>query len=432
MTFCRRALAPGLGLFLCLVSHLAAQDTPGTASGLEEVNIYLSGRAGTLWVEDDGAALYWHSGMTLTYSPPGFDFNMGIDIGRIFSNLNRLELSLFGLRANLGVDSFWGGFHFSAGYFSHQDIRFVRPAARDIVLSNEGGQGFFLSARFPLRFAHLTIVPSILYGEGRWGNGELYYFFGKPGISALWLYGISFRLDPHDRFSAYEGRFGHELSFNFFGADIAIYNNEEVLLFRSPLRAAFFFYGLSLEKETMSFSARIGGLHAYIPLHGELNASNQNYFLFPFLFYRVSGSLDILAGFAYLGFRHERRIFRYGIRLGAIHTFSARNNFNIHYQQKRLFGGREGFDNFYMDIEGLGAAFLLLDAGFPSLPLGANRQLSLGLQRIFLVPWGYENLLPSGRGGGGGGTTNNVSAPSASTIRTLLLSGLSFQASLRW
>jgi hypothetical protein len=338
-----------------------------------------------------------------------------------------MDVSLFGFRVKYGIDGFRGGFLFSAGHFKHQSLTVVSPAADHITLSNEGAQGFFLSLKTTLRFGHLTFEPSLLYGEGHWDNGNLYYFFGKPKISGLWIYGVSFRLDPNDRFSSYDRRLGHELGFNLLKADTAIFNNEDVVLFKSPLRAALLFYGMSLEREKMSLSGRLGWLHASIPLSGELSASNQNYFLFPYLFYRVNGSLDILAGFAHLGFRYEHSIFRYDIGLGAIHVFSEKSEFDIHYQQKRLFGGKEGFEEFHPELGGIGAAFLLLEAGLPALLLGANRntRLSLGLEKAFFLPWGYEKLFPSD-------TVSIGNASAASTIKTALLSGLSFRGSLRW
>jgi hypothetical protein len=72
---------------------------------------------------------------------------------------------------------------------------------------------------------------------------------------------------------------------------------------------------------------------------------------------------------------------------------------------------------------------MLLDAGFPSLQPGRQKKalLSLGLRKLFVVPWGYEQVLPgySGSSGGSGVSVDGL-------LKTVLLSGLSFYGSLWW
>jgi hypothetical protein len=80
-------------------------------------------------------------------------------------------------------------------------------------------------------------------------------------------------------------------------------------------------------------------------------------------------------------------------------------------------------------VDDEGAAFMLLDAGFPSLRLGRQKKtrLSLGLKKLFVVPWGYERALRYSPASPG--------APDPATderLKTLLLSGLSFYCSLYW
>ena len=415
MCFYKRALAPWLGLFFCFLLPLGAQEDSFSVEG------EISTEAGTLWVEDDGAVWYWHSGLALTL---GKYFFMGFDLGQVSANLPWAEGSFLGFMWRYGIDTPRGGFTFAGGSLSHS---LVSATADKVVISNDGGDGFFLSIETPLRFGPLSVTPYLLSGEASWDEGDLYWFFGKPKLPALLIYGANLSLDQR-------GRYRHSLGSYGFSADLEIVSNKDDPLFDMGLDAGLFFYQFSREGEKLKFTGTLGWFFAKASLEGALTSSNQPYFLFPFSFYNINASFEIQAGFAGFRFRHRLGIFQYGFNLGALHIFYDQGGVNTHYRMKRLFGSGEAFDEINLELKGLGAAFLLLEAAFPALPLRRQR-LSLSLQKAFVVPWGYEKLLASDDDAAEPpppAADNLSQADGRSLLKTVLLSGLSIRGSLSW
>jgi len=422
MSFCKRApalrAALWLGLFFHFTLPVEAQENPAP------VALEVSAKANTLWVEDDGAAVYWQSGLSFTL---GNCFFMGFDLGKVSSSLSWMDTSLFGFVGHCGFDTPWAGFTVAVGLLDNSPV----SAAMDkLPISNDGGDGFFISIKAPLYFGPFSVTPYLLSGQAFWDDGDLYWFFGKPKLPSLLIYGADFSLDQQDRYQ-------HTLRAYGFSAGLEINSNENEPLFDVDLDAGLFSYQFSMEWEQFLFTGTLGWFFARASLDGSLNSSNQPYFLFPFLNYDVSGSLKIHAGFAHVGFRYTRGIFCYNINLGAFQILSDQVEARIHYQEKKLFGGNERSEDRQIEMGKTGAAFLLLDAGLV-LPLAANKnqKLSLGLQKAFFLPWGYETWLPSAAASSGGSSGTGGSSGSGgatlSLVKTILLSGLSIRGSLRW
>jgi len=404
MLFNTRALALWLGLFLILIPPLIAQE--------------VSADGGTLWVEDDGAALYWHSGFMFTFADYYF---LGVDLGQVSAQLPWADGSVLAFRGQCGIDMPRGGVTFAAGSITHPA---VSASADKTVIANEGGGGFFMSIKAPLRFGPLSVAPYLLYGEASWDDGDFYWFFGKPKLPSLLIYGADFTLDQQDRYQ-------HGLRAYGASTKLKIVSNESESLFSSSLDAGLFCYQFSQKGEKINFTGTLGWAFAQAALDGALTSSNQPYFLFPYLFYNLDAHLSLQAGFAGFRFQHRLGIFQYSLNLGALHIFHDQGGVDIHYQQKKLFGGAEAFDAINIELKGLGAAFLLIDAAFPALPLTHKLRLSVGLQKAFVIPWGYDKLLASD-------TTDVSPEPSSSSIdtrsllKTALLSGLSLHGNLNW
>jgi hypothetical protein len=422
------SLVRWLGLFFCFCISLGAQENSVSIAG------DFSSAAGTLWVADDGAAAYWHSGLmlgpgrggpsphdfTLTGSSPVF--SLGFDVGQVFSSLPLLNGSVFGFGGQCGIYTPRGGFTAAYGFFNQSP---VQAAAQETVITSDGGQGYFFGFEAPLRFGIISIVPHFLYGAASWEDGEMYWFFGKPDIPSLLIYGLDISFYHYGE----QSRYKHGPGFRALNADINIISNENDSLFDTGLNAGLFWYQCSLEKNQCALTGTLGWLYADASLEGALTSSNQPYFLFPYRFSNVDACLKTHAGFAALRFRYRQGIFQYHVDLGAFHIFYNRGDAEVHYQKKNLFGGEEGFEKVNPEISGLGAAVLLLEAGIPALPLGGKRRLALSLQKAFILPWGYEKLISSGGGAGGGKPSGDETL---SLIKTILLSGLSIRGSLKW
>jgi hypothetical protein len=415
-----KALAFCLGFFSILLFSLGAEENSIPVSG------ELTAGTGTLWIDDEGTSLYWNSGLTLNFAQ---HFFLNFDVGKVSSSLPWMDTSVLGFMGRFGVDMSNGGFSIAIGSFKQSPIN---TEIGEITLTNQGGEGFFFGVAIPLHFGALSISPNFLCGNASWDDGDLYYFFGKPNISFLGLYGLDINYN-------YQDRYMHGLGLRWLFADPGIFNNENESLFNSHLNGGLFTYLFSMEKSNTRFSGTAGWLFVNASLDGTLNTSNQPYFLFPYLFYNVNAFTKIHAGFALLGFRYNWRIFRININLGAFHIFYGNGEIQTDYQKKKLFGGEKTLDKIDLDISGLGAAVLLIEAGFFKLPLGKT-SLSLGLRKVFAFPWGYKKLFARDSSdistGAGAGTGTEVGTGTGSDtfslIKSVLFSGLSIQGSLSW
>jgi len=257
----------------------------------------------------------------------------------------------------------------------------ANAAMDEIVLSGGGGNGCFFNIETPLRIGCFNIVPNFFYGKASWNDGDLYWFFGKPDIPLFLGYGLDvFFTEPM------ENQYKHGLCFYGLSADLNVISNEDVSLFTSQLNTYFLFYQISMESEKTAFSGTLGWLYAGISLDGELNSSNQPYFLFPYLFLNVDAYYNVHAGFTMLHFRYNSGIFQYNINFGALHFFYDQGEIDAHYKKKNLFGGEESTERINPELRGLGAALLVMEAALRELPAGNRCRFSLGLQKALVLP----------------------------------------------
>jgi len=416
----KRALALWLGLFFYILGtpFLTAEtetelESPGLFSG------DVSAETGTLWVEDDGASGYWRGGFNLNY---GKNFSLGFDIGQAISNLPMVNGSVLGGAGEFVFDTRMGGLELRSGFFNHQEFNF---AIDKVKLSNRGGSGFFIGAETPLYLGPFSAAPCFYYGNANWNDGDMYWFFGKPEIPSFFSFGLSLGFEQKH---ARPGKIKHGLGFRLALTDLAISSNENEPIFDANINGGIFYYSITLETAKTGFYAVLGWLYFKTAIAGELTNINQPYFLFPFRFYNINAFIDVNAGFALSGFRRSVGVFQYVINFGLFHIFHNGGDVDIHYQMKKLFNENESFEKIKPDFSGMGAAFLLLEGSIPAIRIGRYR-LSAGLQKAFIVPWGYDKLLSSASGG----PQEEPKTPDIlPIIKSVLLSGLSFRASLSW
>ncbi|MDR2542086.1 MAG: hypothetical protein LBC80_01345 [Treponema sp.] len=387
---------------------LEANENPVSS----DISAEVSAGAGTLLVVDDGTSGYWQSGLVLNMGP---HFFLGFNLGQFYSNLPWLNTSIFGLSGKAGFETSKGGFTFGFGFFEHSSVSAVLKRA---TLTNEGGQGNFFSIETKLHLVPITIAPCFFIGQAKWEDGDLYWFFGKPEIPSFLVYGLTLYFDQQDHYR-------HGLGFRLFSADININSNRNAPVFNSYLNGGILFYQIALERAQNNYLGTLGFFYAKAVADGSLNTSNQPYFLFPYLFFNLNVHIKAHAGFALFGFQHNRGIFQHSIDAGIFHIFNDQAKIDIHSHRKWLFGGRETFDEIKPDISGLGAAFLLFNSSIPSIQLAGNKHISFGLQKAFVLPWGFTGNYP-----------DQISTLSwnkvFSAMRTILLSGLSVHGSFSW
>jgi hypothetical protein len=391
-----KAPAAALGLFLCLHAFQFSAFAQ---------ELSFSGKAGTLWVEEEGAAWLWGSGVSYQTEEGPF---LNLDLGQIPSSLPWLDTTVFGLRYSAGLNRAPLGFHFGGGLFRHD---YTEALFEDLPLYSEGGQGYFFVFSLPVYIRSLRIETSYAVGSGSWEDGSFYWFFGKPQVSALHIPGLSITYDQR-----------YTLGFHRLSLDLDIRNNDDMPLFDSGLAGYVLFAAFSREWAQFRFKSSLGWLYAEGSLEGALTASNQRYAFFPYVFYNVTGTLDAHIGYGAADIRYRRSIFQYRIGLGVLHGFGGKIAANMRYKKKNLFGPSEAHETATpLEFEGLGAAFLLLNWGAPALRIGRGAYLSFDLNKILVIPWGYEQ--DSGETTGDGGV-------SAGQIFSVLLSGLSLNISL--
>jgi hypothetical protein len=404
----KRVPAFVLGLFLFVLSPALAEDAQDSSAIVTE----LSFSGGTLWVEKQGGSGYWHSGM---YIGKPQKWYVDIDITQVKSSLPWAETGGLpqGYTGKFGFDTPIMGLNLGLGFFTHDRINIE---AGKTSLFNNGGKGYFAGFEAPFHLGGIDITPLFYRGCGEWESGSLYWFFGKPDLPSLLVYGLSLA----------DAR--HTLSFRYVSADINIKSNDNDSLFGSHINAYSLYYTISLEKKPVRFEGTLGWFYAKAAVDGALTASNQHYFAFPFSFYNISGSLESHAGFANLDLQYSRSIFRCAAGIGLVHIFHNEGTAHTRYKWKKLFGGEESADELPLDIGGLGLAYMRLDAGISNVRIGRekNRRLSLGLQKIFLVPWGYERFFQESAASTGAAVSEEDSAKWALSV---IFSGLSLYCS---
>jgi hypothetical protein len=386
---------------------------PLFCGALEELSLF--GRAGNIWVEADGAAWYWLSGFSYRAAP---SFYLEAAMGNLDSSLPwaKADLSMFLFKGC--ADFKWFGLHV---YGTLLRAGYSELETGGTQFYNYGGAANFFGVSLPLYLGPFVITPSFLTGSAYPGDGSLYWFFGKPVVPALYGYGLA---------AGYAET--HILELGRLDTEPEILSNEEELLFTARLKIFRASYTLKLgpvapkpEEGRRRFEGTAGWLYTEGSAQGALTSSNQHYALFPFSFFSVTGSLKAHIAYGLVRLLFRPSFFQFDITLGAAHVLWGEANGGYHFKMKRLFSGSEFQGE--VDPVGLsntGLAFLLFDGGIVLQGPYRPYTVSLGIQKAFAVPWGYEKFIP-GSSSGTDSTDSSSPAIDPELLRTLLLSGLS-------
>jgi hypothetical protein len=335
------------------------------------------------------------------------------DAGEVFLKLPEVHGDIAAATVRFGLHTQNFGAAFTVGGFSHSAFTADLGKA---AFNSEHGSGALFDTALSFRIRGLTLEPSASYATASWGTGDFYWFFGKPNLPALWRLGLT---------GAYDA---HSLGFSLFSLDPDILDNEGLGLFNGASRGAVLYYRFSGKNRHFPVKGTLGYCYAAGEMEGGLTASNQGYSVFPYRFYNLDASFSAHAGFALMSLEYRFSIIRINAALGAIHVFQGAGSADIHYREKSLFGGNEKTTPLSKDLGGLGAAFVSLDLGIPSLRLGPKTSLSLGIKKTLAMPWGYQHIFSTDESGPQ--DTRSGGGPDPDLIRTILLSGLSLYASL--
>jgi hypothetical protein len=426
----------GLGIFFILCFSLLASGEE--AAGLHPVvsenraaEYAFSSEGGSLWLDGEHGSGFWAASLSLNSGP----LHTTAGTGGVFSNFPAFDTDYTGAWFNADLDTAPLGLDLSGGFF-HRDT--LNAEVLGVPVKSGSADGYFLRLDLPLRFGNWNAIPSFLFAQGSWKDGDLYWFFGKPQVPALFAAGLSagFRKE-------------HRLYFRYLSLDLNILSPSDVDLFTSHFDGLAAAYRWNFNRGPFRLNAASGWLSAAGGMNGTLSSENQPYFLFPYIFYDATFKLSLHALFGVLEAEYRWDNFRLNMTLGAMHILLGEVEAILHSKQKTLsylgvsiLDGREESYFRYINPEGLGAAFLSIEGGFAELPLvrrppyrkGRVPQLSLTARKLFALPWGYEAIFASGffDRSEEGGDESPPSAGEGPNLASILLSGLSLFCSIAW
>jgi hypothetical protein len=370
----------------------------------------LSAAGGSLLITPGGSSGYGTAGLAYAGQT---GLRLKADAGKLSLKLPEARGDITAAAGRLEARGGNAGAAFTLGGFSHGAFT---AGIDQAAFNSEGGSGAWFDAALSFRVRGFTLEPSASCAAASWGTGDFYWFFGKPRLPALWRLGFT---------AAYDA---HSLGLSLFSLKADILTNDGEPLFNGASRGALLYYRFTGKNRRFPLKGVLGYAYAAAGMEGELTASNQGYFLFPYRFYNLDASFAAHAAFAALSLEYSFSIFRINAALGAAHVVQGTASAAVHYREKTLFGGNEKTDPRSTDPGGLGGAFLSAGLSIPSLRLGAKTSLALGLTKTLAVPWGYQTILSTDESGPS--TSPSGGSLSGDLLRTLLLSGLSLHASL--
>ena len=249
-------------------------------------------------------------------------------------------------------------------------------------VKSEGGEVVFLTAGFPFNINSFILEPSFLFVNGSWQKGDFDYFYGKPDIPKILGFSISFC-----RGSGF-------FMANYVLGNLKLLNNaEDAELFNSDFYVYNAFYGFNAS-EKLNLSVGFAGLN--VEATGTLTAENQQYFLFPYLFYIANGYMNakVAYGSAYLGLKSK--VAEYGIDFGTFYMLDGELKGDMHYKHRKFYGTEEFFETLNpVQFSGNGFVFLILGIKTKKINIGEN-YIQYGVKKPLVVPFGKN--FPSGSG----------------------------------
>ncbi|MCL2845295.1 MAG: hypothetical protein FWE23_07580 [Chitinivibrionia bacterium] len=344
-------------------------------------NFELSSESGILLHLQDDRIFFWNA--DINYDNPKF-FRNRLGFLKIGSNMPWFTSEI--IRADYSVKFDFNAIspQIFAGFFSQSEIetRF-RHRGDQIKITNEGAKGFYIGSNVELNIRDFRFTPSFLLGKGKFDDGCFYYFFGKPDIPLFLHFGLSA-----------EHKERHKLNISYQTFDINIVNNAEMPLFNSDNYVLGINYRhlFSKPQKLSNIYGILGLNYASFSADGSINPANQQYFLFPYMFFDIDGEANALALWTALSFELQARRLNHLFMLGAANIIGGEFSADVHYLYKRLFGGREKQREMYLDLKNTGLAFLGYSLESPPLNIKNRAKIHFGMRKIFAAPWGLDKF----------------------------------------
>jgi hypothetical protein len=390
-----------LGLFLLLTIPLYC----------EEPAFRFDDRGGWLWADNAGDVLFHRQSIGVEQT----DFWHLSFAGEKLSAQHR-QLTVQGGAFFLegGIRGPLGGINIGLGFYSHGNLELLRG---EQLFENDGGKASSFTLSVPVYFNQNSLIFSYTGASASWQDGSFYWFFGRPRLDAFHLGNLSFVFGKQS------------IGLGGLFLDRRILSPEDTDLFTFSLWGFHAFYNFRKDFRVLRLNGNAGILYGKARFDGSLTASNQHYSIFPYLVYEASGQIGAFAGYAMVTLAYRAGFFSLTTQLGVLQVFYDNCDADVYYKQKTLFGGGERRYTFTpINLEGLGCALAGIDAAFLFPDSKTKPNFTIGIKKIFLVPWNYQQIIsPDGSRG-----TGSTFVISADFLKTALLSGLSLYLSVKF
>lgn len=259
---------------------------------------------------------------------------------------------------------------------------------------------------------------------GSWNYGDLYYFYGHPVLPATGIYSASITLSDMI-----------QISCTGFYANPAVYSNDN-LFYLGDMDLQYYRCGIGFK--TKKNQHILNGIADYIYLNCEgllsLTSQNQQYLFFPYKYLSADASaffhlLHMVAGWQW---QSRGNISLISIKAGGVVCLYDREQYSVTYLEKDnlFFDGNSGSTADSLSLF-QGSALLY---GYISYTFKPVSWFSLSAEKLFILPVAGERFREAGYPASAGETGSGVSVTGGGqileSIKTVLLSGLSFSVSV--
>lgn len=373
-------------------------------------NFEISTQSGILFYWRDDKMSFWDGGINYNNHK---NFSNELNFLKISSDLPWFSTDIirFGYSAKFDFGNISP--QISAGFLSQSEIEipFSHRGSQRLI-TNYGARGFYLGSKLGLNIRDIRFTPSFLFARGRFEDGDFHYFFGKPDVPYLLHFGLSA-----------EFRERHKIGVSHQNFALNIVNNNEMPLFNSENYVFGINYRhLFLPQRLLKLNGILGANYVNLSASGSLSPANQQYFLFPYMFFNIDGTVNAFVVWTAFSFELQRKILQHHFVVGAANIFSGDFNADAHYLYKRFFGGREGREVLTQNLNNTGFPFVLYYLKSPNLNIRDRVNINFGLRNIIGVPFGIAKYM-----GDGSSDDRNISDKIGrrDLVKTILLSGLS-------
>jgi len=368
-------------------------------------NFEIASQSGILLHWEDRRAAFLSGGVKYVGNK---NFSNELTFLKIDSDIDRFSTGLFKAAYSANFNLTGVSANFTAAFLKQSNIEIsLNDSENKRKITNEGAQGFYLGS---VNIRELKITPSVLFGRGKFENGDFNYFLGKPNIPFFWSLGLSAEYGD-----------AHKIDFSYRQFAIDLINNQRMPLFYSDalIFGLNYRYSFSILQNPHKFYGILGLNYVDFSANGSLTPANQQYFLFPYAFFNIDGNANAFIAWTAFSSEFQRKYLTHSLKIGAGNILGGEINADIHFKYRKFFGDDESEIDETLNLKNTGLAFFSYSLKSPSLKIRNRAGLRLGLQKIFAAPWGLGKFTEDGE------KSQAYKIQFGSLLKTALLSGLS-------